>query len=131
MKEKLTIEHLTGYLPYDLKMISNTHGKIYTLKSCNKTSLRLAECSYDTDYFDVKPILYPLSTIKKNMTAGMVKHMLNCNFDVVREIWDLKSKRISLNKITYETYIVILKNHIDYQDLIEEGLAVDVNTIKK
>jgi hypothetical protein len=63
------------------------------------------------------------------VTAGDIKEELNCTMRVVEDIWDLGRRDKTLNEISYETYIIMCKNHIDFNRLIEQDLAIDKKTI--
>jgi hypothetical protein len=63
------------------------------------------------------------------MIAKDVIALLNCDFETVNEIWDLDSGTIKLEDVKLKTYNTMCKNHIDFNKLIEKGLAIDINTL--
>lgn len=77
-----------------------------------------------------KPILRPISKYHLNIAGGKVMDILGCTIDQVHELWDLASGDKKLNDITLGLYDVMNKKHIDYNNLIDQGLAVNINTIK-
>lgn len=77
----------------------------------------------------IKPILRPLSDYFRK-TGKQVMDELNCSLDVVQEIWELTDGRKKLDQISVKTYNVMRENQIDFNRLIEAGLAADINTIE-
>ena len=71
------------------------------------------------DFEDTFPILIPLSDFEK-VTGEYLMDKFNCTLNVVHEIWNLIQKEITLQDISYKTYVVMCKNHIDFQELIEK-----------
>ena len=59
------------------------------------------------DYDDIKPYLFPLSSITKEQITDLTKFVANGIMD---------------ENIVYDWYN---KNHIDYRGLIDKGLAID------
>jgi hypothetical protein len=125
---KLTIEHLAPYLPYGLKCKGK---KIYKL-------IYSIEEACDGDWCTIlstlngknKPILRSISSLFDNNKIVKVKmEELNCSSKVVFELFYLFMKDKTINDISYETYIVMCKNHIDMFDLIKNNLAIDINTL--
>ncbi len=138
--EKLELKHLAGYLPFGvlvtkedwdnyLKMVVE-HKDIYDLEI--KDVLR----------FQAKPILRPLSDLKKEIEVNGEKFVpmgMLCSIEVseeeafklygkIPEIW----KYISETKTRYWYFWQVQKLfewHFDVYGLIEKGLAIDVNTL--
>jgi len=130
---KLELKHLVGYLPYNAKILDFVNGgnciinDTYVLepKNCHRC-LTFAE---ETE----KPILRPLS----DLTKENVLEMIECS--------DFESIYFNENPIdlifintedkTYLSDIIrnmdfLFKNHFDIYGLIENGLAIDINTLK-
>jgi len=124
--EKLELKHLAPYLPYGLKGI-NSFG--------NQIEIHAHHYLMDGRFIGLhpkcKPILHPLSEYCGEITGGDVKNKLNCKLSNVHEIWDLFSHDISLDEVSYGTYLVMCKNHIDFNGLIEKGLAISYNEIEQ
>jgi len=80
----------------------------------------------------IKPILRPLSDYcKKGTTIKNVMDSLDCSRLVVCQLWDLYDRRLDLKAVKLETYEIMCKNHIDFNRLIEKGLAIDINTLNQ
>ena len=76
-----------------------------------------------------KPILRPLSSFEKKSCLELMK-TFNCSMEIIHEVWKLIQEEIKLEDITLKTYKMMCENHVDFNKLIEEELAVDVNTIE-
>ena len=76
----------------------------------------------------VKPMLIPLSYFNGKRRAKDVMEELQCDLCVVRQLWELEDGLKTLQEIRVETYNVMCKNHIDFNKLIEKGLAVNKKT---
>ena len=77
----------------------------------------------------VKPMLIPLSYFKGRRRAKDVMEELQCDVRVVQELWELENGLKTLEEIRFKTYNVMCKNHIDFNKLIEKGLAVNKKTL--
>lgn len=102
---KLELKHLCAYLPYGLEMI---HEK--------GTTHILTVGNFGYRLLDSKPILRPLSDLTR----------LGSN-----ERWWRDQIALGIERISYCDFEELLKEHYDVFNLIPEGLAVDINTIKK
>ncbi len=139
---ELKIEHLTPYLPYGLgiatiKDIYNQskknwryYGEMSTC--CNGTNINILIA--DSDIF--KPILKPLPTFRNSYDLKALYDFVDnfqwCDqYDQFLEIWieDPKSIKELVLKAPYEIFKYLLSEHYDVFGLIENGLAVDINTI--
>jgi hypothetical protein len=115
----LTLEHLAFYLPYRVK-VSQIHilhhgngiGSISHVLTSDKYKLRL----------------HPLSNYKDINSPASIE--LNCDVDTLWSISELANQKESLNNTDYGTLKVCAENHIDCFNLIPDGLAVDINTLK-
>jgi len=129
---KLELKHLAPYLPYGLK-VQTEHiegNRIYTLEGL---SAKYDRVDLDDDYGwsyigGIKLILHPLSDFEKVICKElMIK--FSTSLIIIHEIWTLIQKEKTLNQINYETYLFMCKNHVDFNNLIENNLAIDINTI--
>lgn len=127
METYLTLEKLAPYLPYKLQMLTckNLEGN---------DVVEELDCSYLDGMFSgiycgEKPILRPLSDFASQITLGEIKKMLKCSSEAVYQIWELEDGRINIDKVYLETYNVMCRNHIDFNNLIKKGLAIDINTL--
>ena len=132
--EKLTIEHLSPYLPYGLKIYVPDY-------KYEREIYQLSENALITKYFgkkiyfeDIKPILRPIQGVEQYFENlyGCVEHQdVNDYFDVdflkshdnieIDEIQFLK-----VEELPFGTLKVLLKHHFDVFGLIEKGLAIPV-----
>ena len=147
---ELTVEHLTPYLPYELKVEGQTRKEIFELCGLDGTIALLVGCGR-VDLFDIKPILRPLSDINKelfiNGNFGFIPAKRIANEYIHKSNWgkneigigilDKEGKMINLcfigNEIVgecpYMVYQKLCEWHFDIFDLIGKGLAVDINTL--
>ena len=152
---KLELRDLAPYLPYGVKMIFEKSGDIRVL---NGLFIELGELRFHFNVinrgqtiWNYKPILRPLSDLnrfgediinehsinlliseKYNLEYGTLSHFkgelsidLDGDFDL----------RYDANKnISFDVMLTIqkelLKGHYDIFNLIENNLAIDINTIK-
>jgi hypothetical protein len=125
---KLELKHLAPYTLYGLKgqLFNNIdivtgvdfeHGIIETMNNNN--------CLIE----NFKPILIPLSYFSGSRTGKDVMVDLECDLGTVHELWDLYDGSKILDRISIKTYNVMCKNHIDFNRLIEKGLAIYINTL--
>lgn len=77
---------------------------------------------------DFKPILRPLSDFATD-TAIILMNKFHCDLDTIHEVWDLNNTSITLEEISLSTYNMFCKNHIDFNELIDKNLAIDINTL--
>lgn len=157
-KQKLELKHLAPYLPYGLKGILIhclkddflesddwvddieifSKGTIWTYAGYADEDLLIPLGDGDFSGFlirhgnsyasvgnSVKPILKLLSDLTKkeldNFTLGDTIAIENI----------IKDKDVQqYQNIEYSAILYLLKNHYDFQLLIEKGLAIDINTLK-
>lgn len=105
---QLELKHLAAYLPYGLKAMYN--GIKFTItalgqKNCYGTTF---ESSQGLVFNDFKPILRPLSDIEDD-EINTPEYLQSCCYSYVQ---------------------YLLEQHYDVFGLIDNGLAIDVNTIR-
>lgn len=134
--EKLELKHLAPYLPYGLNMvrISGLDGRIVNTTELNTVFLH--EQRWDKIW---KPILRPLSEktlreIFKNFSRleiNIKKHSIKIKYNLLGDIFETWIKT-SGNFSNCPKWIIDLfnENHVDYNGLIEKGLAVSIHDIK-
>jgi len=128
---KLELKHLAQYLPYELRYANTKNDKIYTMKSVSN-GINMVDFGWGDamEIKEVKPILHPLSDFEKAICKDlMIK--FSTSLMIIHEIWNLIQKEKTLNQINYETYLFMCKNHVDFNNLIENNLAIDINTINQ
>lgn len=114
---KLELKHLAGYLPYGLKYKDIPDG----FEGIRELGL------FDIDWCLVngKPILRPLSglTRKELELEGFDSYIDYLTYENKGSEWTLKAP---FNMVQY-----LLSQHFDIYGLIENGLAIDINTLQK
>lgn len=146
---RLELKHLAPYLPYGLEFIytdTNKRGCIRSLYEIEEyEDIKLSINRMDGEHIWMfKPILRPLSDLTKEIEVNGEK------FVPLNEIYKINSK-VSIYKLTnhnleitfdtedfmqeidlYEGYLImqkLLELHFDVFGLIEQGLAIDINTL--
>ena len=118
---KLELKHLAGYLPYGLKMYDQKTTGIRELKGF--TSKWKASS-------DLKPILRPLSDLTKFCEV--------LGFVPIERLDDLESDVCSYSldyyinhtkRLPFYRVQKLLEWHFDIHNLIENNLAIDINTL--
>lgn len=140
MKDKLTLEDLAPYVPYGLKLYYAPKDEIINLRPShfpNDWSVTLAS----------KPILRNLSDLTKEIEHNGRKYcIMSLWFSVeadeeeayelyrtIPDYWKTVIASIKSNGVKHQDYgfvKLLFKHHFDVNNLIERGLAVDLNTIK-
>ena len=136
---KLTIEHLAPYLPYGLRvryidenntaiLIGITYiGNIIHGQLDFNGVLGLYE------FNDFEPILHPLSDLTKEIEHNGEKFVPIEVLDGYSSGWfggDLVRKGRDIYETPYASAQKLFEWHFDVFGLIEEGLAIDINTLK-
>lgn len=151
--EKLTIEHLAPYLPYGLKLaVITKYG--YIMSSIHRLNHGegIGTIKHILTSKKYKPILRPLSDLQSVINDKILinehtinkliqdKHFVEYGvFSHYRKMLDIeldgdpslqydKNKSISLY-VVLDIYNELLKGHYDIFELIDKGLAIDVNTL--
>lgn len=149
---KLELKHLAPYLPYGLRLQDDesNNGKLVALfEDCLNIRYDINVGDYEFGFYDIKPILRPLSdlpTIFKEFVDVMpfgneYKGQLYFEEKTLSKLTDLfiiKSDvavELSINKAQpltsyYLAVDVMIKNHFDVFGLIDQNLAIDINTLK-
>ena len=130
MEKQEFFEKIAPYLPYNVLTQ-------YRLGDVVDNAPNLNEIRYKTFMPEnaefvlkfCKPILIPLSDLEKSSAKDLMSKF-NCSFDTIQEVWRLSQDAIKLEDIKYSTYLMFCKNHIDFNNLIKNNLAIDINTIK-
>jgi hypothetical protein len=127
---KLEIKHLAPYLPYELKYKFN--NTIYYYQHCS---------TREFDYENSKPILRPLSDLTNEIEVNGEKFVPINNIHLADEegyfgcgsLDDIQQLIISqpIKKIPYCFVEKLLEWHFDVFGLIENNLAIDINTLKQ
>lgn len=140
---KLQLKHIAPYLPYELKAVKGiTRIKLTAvnleLPQIYHTSYLGSRLRVVSDINSIKPILRPLSDLTKEIEVNGIK---------MNPITNLKTQGYHLNfddEFTFEDFIksdilnnsygfidLLIKWHFDVFGLIENGIAVDINTLNQ
>lgn len=127
--KKLELKQVQVYLSENLKVLYKTtfndsteHKSIDDLTTHN-----IMEVVNSGKY---QLILNPLS-IFQEMKMVDVKDYLNCSNTQLQEVFNLMNGDVELVSISYGLFEKMCQKHIDFNNLIEQGLAVDEITAKK
>lgn len=128
---KLELKHLSPYLPYGLNMAFIVREKIIKVGTLNNISINNSDTHpirYSIDTLNelehewmFKPILRPLSDLKQHECYTSLSDNLRFNIDILGfpNYLDLK----------VNDYNILLENHFDIYGLIEQNLAININTL--
>jgi hypothetical protein len=155
--ETLTLEHLSVYLPYGLKVTKSDWGKCLKV-NIDDGILNQVGINYVIKT-NAKPILYPLSSLtetiwyegkeinpiefikdwynEKHVEIDDLeyyclndKYVLGSEFGLFGAIHEREQTEAEIISMPYQAYQLLFKMKIDVFSLIEKGLAVDVNTLE-
>jgi len=146
---KLGIKHLAPYLPYELKV--NLTRRLFERENVDLMGSMIAyngttkehwimESNVTYGLFDVKPILRPLSYLTKEIEHNGEKFVPIEWFEEKYYTLDLHKQCLRLleedgeNWINQSDYMLVqhlIEWHFDIFGLIENKLAIDINTITK
>ena len=129
---KLELKHLATYLPYKLKFynisseeifgevekIDVYFGKIYLYKPLSWEKVVIDYVNQSESIY--KPILRPLSDLSTEHVSQLLLDNIKSNSSN-----DIK-KDLSYNSIS-----ILLELHFDVFGLIENGLAIDINSLRQ
>ncbi len=143
--KQLTINEIAPYIPYKTECIYTGTNERKRIVGADIYSIKLQNLDENFfvlstvfDYKEIKPILRPLSDLIPFIKEryGMLEHQdITGYFDAdfleehSLEIDDIENTEV--NHIPYGTLQVLLKHHFDIFELIDKGLAIDINTLKE
>jgi hypothetical protein len=127
---KLELKHLAPYLPYGLKIKTNNQIRTLSIGILTTTENSLSNIIYGIGH---KPILRPLSDLTKEVEVNGEKLVPIDKLAI--QLFDTETQKIILkgeiNGIPYWVMQKLFEWHFDVFGLIEEGLAIDINTLKQ
>jgi hypothetical protein len=131
---KLELKHLVPYLPYQLNCLAQGEDKqsfefkgVFDLKWIDLHEIGGTVCEqYDIE--DVFPILKPVLDFEE-MIIRDIKLFLEISHNQTMEFLGFMDGQIKLQNISLGLRKAMCKKHIDFNKLIEKGLAIDINTI--
>ena len=129
---ELELKYLAPYLPYGLKL--KLRDKIIEMQGLISVSERIISYDIDKKLCEceislIKPILRPLSDLLKNEFENVYKNQID--YESIEHLSELDCESFLTCNFSYEFWQSLFKNHFDVFGLIEKGLAIDINTIKK
>lgn len=134
--KELLLKDLCARLPYGVKVMTSVGGEIRN----DKEQLNFAQLSlFENSYEDIKPYLFPLSSITEEQSMELFKlfgiSLVDSTDTDYIKINECTGITFFLNKgFDVETHLDKLidwlnKNHFDYRGLIEKGLAIDATDL--
>ena len=145
MKEILTSNQLKGYLGTDLKG-SDSLGETVTLSGIKGNTYFIEESKNTYAYADImdfKPYLKPLSDLTKHcedlgfVPIERLKDIFNCDvkdFDIDERLNLYIYNRFEFFNVSFsdlqEMFKKLYEWKFDIHGLIDNGLAIDINTIE-
>lgn len=144
--KKLELKHLVPYLPYGLKVetldcnidyVGKRYDRLIGFHQWDKKEIYwscLLEAGSRPDLKSVKPILRPLSDLKNKdldywIEFGTLIDEMHIDYLVDALINNtFYSKNIH---DAFNIYNALFKMHFDVFGLIEQGLAIDINTLEQ
>ena len=121
---KLELKHLAPYLPYNIK-VELSNGNIHSLSLHDMPDIMVN---------GIKPIMRPLSDLNTDieMDGKKFNPLDNIHIDDLISFEEDRPLQIDSleHPMTYYTLLKLLEWHIDVFGLIDEGLAIDINTLK-
>ena len=140
----IELKHLAPYLPYGLKAMDNKdeifemtgfsaeHGNSFKMIEL----MNVNESKYFGNFVGIRPILRPMSDLKKEITHKGKKLTPIYWLEEFYDTLDLHEQAVRLikepmwvNQCDYMLIIHLIEWYFDVFGLIEKGLAVDVNTL--
>lgn len=135
---KLELKHIAPYLPYGLKTVNFNVGKLLDKPLISEVIASNIMCFTDGTT-ESKIILRPLSDLTKEIEVNGKKfvpltELLNIsNFDVSKMSWeeqlDYGHIYCDLSFINFYDLQLLLEWHFDVFGLIDENLAININTL--
>jgi len=123
--KKLELKHLGPYLPYGLE---TKYELCKVIDSLNNRQNEIRDKLLTTENVDFvlrycKPVFRPLSDLTKEIEVNgeMIKPIIANPKLPIQEY---------LHQISYFDMQVLFELHFDVFGLIDEGLAIDINTLK-
>jgi len=142
---KLELKRLAPYLPYGLNVIEEEIGEKFQVAGFNVSNNEFLihdniEGSIEEYSVNLlKPILRPLSDLTKEIEVNGEKFVpafrtqlhLDKSLPLLHHGRILLENRIITNTISYSDMQFLISLHFDVFNLIENNLAIDINTLNK
>lgn len=132
IEKDLLLTDLCARLPYDVKVLYD--NKIFNIDYISSIYKEIKLDTYDKytlDISDVKPYLFPLSSMTKEQLSEVQEILGKNEIEIKNEFLNIIDS--DRNTITYLEILAVLewfnKNHFDYRGLIEKGLAINATNL--
>lgn len=128
--KKLELKHLAPYLPYGLKILCDYGSNellIQTLTGCHSDDTIFDNDGEDFELSEIKPILRPLSDLEKDEYNFIYEN--ETDYDSTKDWINMDAESRLTSKYSYEFWQELFHYHFDVFGLIEQGLAIDINTL--
>ena len=122
-EKELLLKDLCGRLPYGVKVNNEIQGDFNIYGFCeNLVFGRTEVCHVDFNIENIKPYLFPLSSISKEQQDEL--DSLGIGYGEYAFHDDIYGRGIGVDEV-YKFYEWCYKNHIDFLGLIDMGIAID------
>lgn len=135
--ERIKIEEITPYLPYGLNIFDTESNRSHELIGIDnkKLILRLSRFPYRTFgcLSEIKPILRPLSDLQNKELDFWIEFSEKIDEMQNDYLIDAIVNKYSYTKNIHDSFKiwnVLILMHFDVFNLIERGLAIDINILK-
>jgi len=140
---KLEPKHLAPYLPYKLKLIlkkdwHNENWNDYDVVEMMQITLsdkwfyiganKDKNTFVSSEQFQFKPILHPLSDLLKDEYSFIYEN--ETDYDTIKDCVYMDHESFRMSKFSFEFWEDLFRYHFDVFGLIDDGLAIDINTLK-
>jgi hypothetical protein len=144
---KLELKHIAGYLPYGLKFViwkgekEERRIKMVAIDSEENFCYKDNEPTFYISGIDEtnsmrgnygilesKPILRPLSDIGEEKFTELWSN--ETDYESILKFIELDAETRLTCKFSFIFWELLYENMFDIHDLIEKGLAIDINTLK-
>ena len=134
MNKEITLEQWCAYLPYGLKVIhARKKGNIQST-----SELTPSDFTWLINQEYVRPILRPLTDLTKEIEVDGEKFVpiewiedKHYTLDLHKQCERLLEDERWINQCDYMLVKYLMEWHFDIHNLIEQGLAIDYNTLNK
>ena len=132
-KKDLLLRDLIARVPYGVKVqYTNNIFVIDYISSYKEVKLDIPD-NYTIDISEVKPYLFPLSSLTEEQRNNICQLLLDTQnkFSPYGEINSKGCDNLFISSVKQSNALInyCLANHLDINDLIEEGLAIDATEL--
>jgi len=142
MKTELQVSDIAMYLPYGLTFL-DTQGEVKELDTISMDSVNVKGRTRTYGMYcavsDIKPRLRPMVDLNKEDTLMDLKWIFSglISYDDQKREFIIEIEGgeyeddVSISAMPYKAAQYLIENLFDINDLIGQGLAVDINTVEK